>query len=157
MYGFIRIKYLTDTLHHIQTGKHATWKGHSPVCLTVTVQPQVFSSNRSFRYKVSHIFLMNSAEFGIGHSAVWYSILHLHCTAAHHRKNRAMDRAKGQLIYVANEGDMGGKVTYNNGPNPILISLDHQAQQVVVNYTRHQCALGPSSFRSRPNSGKEGV
>jgi hypothetical protein len=99
---------------------------------------------------------MNSAEFRIGHSravGVWYSILHLHCTAAHHRKklgNGMMDRAKGYR-YVANEGDMGGIVTYNKGPSPILISLDHQAQQVVVNYTRHECTLGPASFRSRPN------
>lgn len=107
---------------------------------------------------------MNSAEFRIGHIrtvGVWYSILHLHCAAAHHRKklgNGMMDRAKGYIqIYVANEGDMGGTVTYNKRPSPILISLDHQAQQVVVNYTRHECALGPASFRSRPNSGKEGV
>lgn len=55
------------------------------------------------------------------------------------------------------KGDMGGKVTYNNGPNTILICLDQQAEQMVVNYTRHECALGPASFRSRPNSGKEGL
>ena len=94
---------------------------------------------------------MNSAEFRIGHIrtvGVWYSILHLHCTAAHRRKklgNGMMDRAKGYIqICVANEGDMGGTVTYNKRPSPILISLDHLLVVWCIRYETLCVTISPA-------------